>query len=178
VIVGPEGPLVAGLADKLRAVDIPVFGPSARAAILEGSKGYSKDFMAKYGVPTAAYGRFTEPAKAKAFLDKFSAPYVLKADGLAAGKGVVIAATRAEAEAEIDAMLGGKFGTASASLVIEEFMEGEEPASSLFVMARPPCRWPARRTTSASAMATPDPTPAAWALTLLRRSSMRRCKRS
>jgi phosphoribosylamine--glycine ligase len=126
VIVGPEVPLVMGLADKLRAADIPVFGPSAKAAILEGSKGYSKDFMAKYGIPTAAYGRFTDTAKAKAFLDGFKSPYVLKADGLAAGKGVVIAATRAEAEAEIDAMLGGKFGTASASLVIEEFMEGEE----------------------------------------------------
>lgn len=126
VIVGPEAPLVAGLADRLRAIDIPVFGPSARAAILEGSKGYSKDFMAKYGIPTAAYGRFTDPAKAKAFLDTLSPPYVLKADGLAAGKGVVIPETRAEAEAEIDAMLGGKFGKASASLVIEEFMHGEE----------------------------------------------------
>jgi phosphoribosylamine---glycine ligase len=126
VIVGPEAPLVAGLADKLRAIDIPVFGPSARAAILEGSKGYSKDFMAKYGIPTAAYGRFTEAAKAKAFLDRFSAPYVLKADGLAGGKGVVIAETRAGAEGEIDVMLGGKFGAASASVVVEEFMAGEE----------------------------------------------------
>jgi phosphoribosylamine--glycine ligase len=126
VIVGPEAPLVAGLADKLRAIDIPVFGPSARAAILEGSKGYSKDLMAKYGIPTAAYGRFTEASKAKAFLDRFSAPYVLKADGLAAGKGVVIVETREEAEAEIDAMLGGKFGAASASVVVEEFMAGEE----------------------------------------------------
>jgi phosphoribosylamine---glycine ligase len=126
VIVGPEVPLVAGLADKLRAIDIPVFGPSARAAILEGSKGFSKDFMAKYGIPTAAYGRFTDPAKAKAFLDTFRPPYVLKADGLAAGKGVVIAQTRVEAETEIDAMLSGKFGAASASLVVEEFMAGEE----------------------------------------------------
>jgi phosphoribosylamine--glycine ligase len=126
VIVGPEVPLVAGLADKLRAIDIPVFGPSARAAILEGSKGFSKDFMAKYGIPTAAYGRFTDPAKAKAFLDTFKPPYVLKADGLAAGKGVVIAETRANAEAEIDAMLSGKFGSASSSLVVEEFMSGEE----------------------------------------------------
>jgi phosphoribosylamine--glycine ligase len=126
VIVGPEAPLVAGLADRLRAIDIPVFGPSARAAILEGSKGFSKDFMAKYGIPTAAYGRFTEATKAKAFLDRFSPPYVLKADGLAAGKGVVIAATRTEAEVEIDAMLSGKFGAASASVVVEEFMAGEE----------------------------------------------------
>jgi phosphoribosylamine---glycine ligase len=126
VIVGPEVPLVAGLADRLREIDIPVFGPSARAAILEGSKGFSKDFMAKYGIPTAAYGRFTEPANAKTFLDTFKPPYVLKADGLAAGKGVVIAETRAEAEAEIDDMLSGKFGAASASLVVEEFMAGEE----------------------------------------------------
>ncbi|HPN04452.1 MAG TPA: phosphoribosylamine--glycine ligase [Hyphomonadaceae bacterium] len=129
VIVGPEAPLVLGLADKLRAIDIPVFGPSARAAMLEGSKGFSKDFMAKHNIPTARYRRFdtTQAAEAKAYLDTFDGPpYVLKADGLAAGKGVVIPETKAEAEAEIDAMLGGKFGSASASLVIEEFMHGEE----------------------------------------------------
>ncbi|MBI1361724.1 MAG: phosphoribosylamine--glycine ligase [Alphaproteobacteria bacterium] len=126
VIVGPEVPLVAGLADRLREIDIPVFGPSARAAALEGSKGFSKDFMARHNIPTAAYGRFTDASKARAFLDTLAPPYVLKADGLAAGKGVVIAGTRAEAEAEIDAMLAGRFGAASASLVIEEFMPGEE----------------------------------------------------
>ena len=129
VIVGPEVPLVLGLADKLRAIDIPVFGPSARAAMLEGSKGFSKDFMAKYAIPTARYRRFTteQAAEAKAYLDTFDGPpYVLKADGLAAGKGVVIAESKAEATAEIDEMLGGKFGSASASLVIEEFMHGEE----------------------------------------------------
>jgi phosphoribosylamine--glycine ligase len=129
VIVGPEVPLVMGLADRLRAIDIPVFGPSARAAMLEGSKGFSKDFMARYGIPTARYRRFdtTQAAEAKAYLETFDGPpYVLKADGLAAGKGVVIPETKAEAEAEIDAMLGGKFGAASASLVIEEFMKGEE----------------------------------------------------
>jgi phosphoribosylamine--glycine ligase len=126
VVVGPEGPLVAGLADRLRAVDIPVFGPSAKAAALEGSKGFSKDFMARHHIPTAAYARFTEAKKAKAFLDQLKPPYVLKADGLAAGKGVVIAEDRATAEAEIDAMLGGRFGQASSSLVIEEFMAGEE----------------------------------------------------
>ncbi len=125
-IIGPEGPLAAGLADKLRAIDIPVFGPSAKAAILETSKGWSKDFMARHGIPTAAYGHFTEAGAAKAFLDRLHAPYVLKADGLAAGKGVVIAPNRPEAEAEIDAMLGGRFGSASASIVIEEFMGGEE----------------------------------------------------
>ncbi len=126
VIVGPEAPLAMGLADKLRAADIPVFGPSAKAAQLESSKGFSKDIMKACGVPTAAYGRFTDPEVAKSFLDNFKPPYVLKADGLAAGKGVVIAETRAQAEAEIDAMLSGKFGDASAELVIEEFMEGEE----------------------------------------------------
>ena len=129
VIVGPEVPLVMGLADKLRAIDIPVFGPSARAAMLEGSKGFSKDFMARYNIPTARYRRFNadQAAEAKTYLDTFDGPpYVLKADGLAAGKGVVIAESKAEAEAETDAMLGGRFGTASASLVIEEFMHGEE----------------------------------------------------
>jgi phosphoribosylamine--glycine ligase len=129
VIVGPEVPLVMGLADKLRAMDVPVFGPSAKAAMLEGSKGFSKDFMAKYAIPTARYRRFTteQAAEAKAYLDTFDGPpYVLKADGLAAGKGVVIAESKAEAEAEIDDMLGGKFGAASATLVIEEFMHGEE----------------------------------------------------
>src|SRR5690606_30484475 len=122
-------PLVMGLADRLRAVDIPVFGPSQRAAVLEGSKGFSKDFMQRHGIPTARYRNFTsqQAAEAKAYLDTFDGPpYVLKADGLAAGKGVVIAESKAEAEAEIDAMLGGKFGTASATLVIEEFMKGEE----------------------------------------------------
>lgn len=129
VIVGPEVPLVMGLADKLRAMDVPVFGPSAKAAMLEGSKGFSKDFMAKHAIPTARYRRFNteQAADAKAYLETFDGPpYVLKADGLAAGKGVVIAETKAEAEAEIDDMLGGKFGAASASLVIEEFMHGEE----------------------------------------------------
>ena len=129
VIIGPEVALVHGLADRLRAIDIPVFGPSARAAMLEGSKGFSKDFMARHSIPTARYRRFNseQATEAKAYLETFdSPPYVLKADGLAAGKGVVIAETRAEAEAEIDAMLGGKFGHASSSMVIEEFMPGEE----------------------------------------------------
>jgi phosphoribosylamine--glycine ligase len=129
VIVGPEAPLVAGLADRLRALDIPVFGPSARAAMLEGSKGFSKDFMARYNIPTARFRRFdaSQAAEAKAYIDTFDGPpYVIKADGLAAGKGVVIPTSRAEAEAEIDAMLSGRFGAASTSLVIEEFMAGEE----------------------------------------------------
>lgn len=132
VVVGPEVPLALGLADRLRARGFDVFGPSADAARLESSKGFSKDAMDRYGVPTARFGRFNDALEAKAFLDSMSAPFVLKADGLAAGKGVVIVETRAEAEAEIDEMLSGKFGDASAELVIEEFMQGEE--ASIFVM--------------------------------------------
>ncbi|WP_417481069.1 phosphoribosylamine--glycine ligase [Maricaulis sp.] len=126
VVVGPEIPLCDGLADRLRAIDIAVFGPSKAASMLETSKAFAKDFYARHNVPTARYGVFDDAAKAKAFLDEFEAPYVLKADGLAAGKGVVIPETRAEAEAEIDAFLSGKFGDASRTLVIEEFMRGEE----------------------------------------------------
>ncbi|MEO9971772.1 MAG: phosphoribosylamine--glycine ligase [Hyphomonadaceae bacterium] len=132
IVVGPEVPLALGLADRLRARGFDVFGPSAEAARLESSKGFSKDAMDKYGVPTARFGRFTDSLAAKAFLDEMSAPFVLKADGLAAGKGVVIAETREQAEAEIEEMLSGKFGDASAELVIEEFMQGEE--ASIFVM--------------------------------------------
>lgn len=132
IVIGPEAPLALGLSDILRARGFDVFGPSKEAAKLEASKAFSKARMVKYGVPTAAYGEFTEAAPAKAFLKKMKAPYVLKADGLAAGKGVVIAETLAEAEAEIDEMLSGKFGSASATLVIEEFMHGEE--ASVFVI--------------------------------------------
>jgi phosphoribosylamine--glycine ligase len=132
VVIGPEAPLALGLADILRARGFDVFGPGREAAKLEASKAFSKGRMKKYGVPTAAYGEFTEPGLAKAFLRTMEAPYVLKADGLAAGKGVVIAASLAEADAEIDEMLSGKFGDASATLVIEEFMHGEE--ASVFVI--------------------------------------------
>lgn len=132
IIIGPEAPLALGLADQLRARGFDVFGPSQQAAQLESSKGFSKDRMAKYGVPTAQYGRFTDLAEAKAFLGTMTPPFVLKADGLAAGKGVVIAPDIATAEAEIEEMLSGKFGDASKELVIEEFMEGEE--ASIFVL--------------------------------------------
>ena len=132
IVIGPEAPLALGLADRLRARGFDVFGPSAEAARLESSKGFSKDAMDKYGVPTARYGRFRDALEAKAFLASMDAPFVLKATGLAAGKGVVIAESRAEAEAEIDEMLSGKFGEASAELVIEEFMAGEE--ASVFVL--------------------------------------------
>lgn len=132
IVIGPEAPLAAGLADRLRARGFDVFGPNKEPAQLEASKGFAKDIMARLGVPSAAYGRFTDPAEAAAFLRTLEPPYVLKADGLAAGKGVVIAPTLEEAEAEAEAMLGGKFGEAGAELVIEEFMPGEE--ASVFVL--------------------------------------------
>lgn len=126
VVIGPEAPLVDGLADSLRAANIPVFGPSAAAAQLEGSKGFTKDLCHEAGIPTAGYVRCTEEADALARLDDFPLPVVIKADGLAAGKGVIIAMTRAEAEAAIADMFGGSFGASGAEVVIEEFLEGEE----------------------------------------------------
>ena len=126
MVVGPEAPLVDGLADSLRGENISVFGPSKAAAQLEGSKGFTKDLCERAGIPTAGYVRTSSLDKATAALDRFEAPYVLKADGLAAGKGVVIAETRDEAEAALADMFGGQFGDAGAEVVIEEFMVGEE----------------------------------------------------
>ena len=126
VVVGPEAPLVDGLADSLREAGIAVFGPSKAAARLEGSKGFTKDLCERAGIPTAGYVRTTSLDEAKAALDRFAPPYVLKADGLAAGKGVVIADNRAQAEAALTEMFSGAFGEAGAEVVIEEFMEGEE----------------------------------------------------
>lgn len=126
VLVGPEGPLVAGIADDLRAENIRVFGPSKAAARLEGSKGFTKDLCARYDIPTAAYGRFGDLASAKAYVEKTGAPIVIKADGLAAGKGVTVAMTLGEAQAALDACFDGSFGTAGAEVVVEEFMTGEE----------------------------------------------------
>ncbi|HZB89963.1 MAG TPA: phosphoribosylamine--glycine ligase [Stellaceae bacterium] len=127
VVVGPEAPLVAGLVDRLEAAGIAAFGPSAAAAALEGSKGFTKDLCAKYGIPTAAYGRFRDAESAAAFVHRHGAPIVVKADGLAAGKGVTVARTVEEALAAIDAALRERrFGPAGAELVIEEFLAGEE----------------------------------------------------
>ena len=127
VVVVPEGPLVLGLVDRLRQVGIPAFGPGAEAAALEGSKGFMKDLCRRYEIPTAAYGRFTEAEAAKSFVASQGLPIVVKADGLAAGKGVVIAETLDQAMAAIDSMLGDRvFGAAGAEVVIEEFLEGEE----------------------------------------------------
>lgn len=133
VVVGPEAALEVGVADRLAEIGIPCFGPSASAARLETSKAFAKDFFARHGLPTAAYGVFETADEAARFLDTQTAPYVIKADGLAAGKGVVIAPTRPDADAAVTDMLGGRFGSAGARVVIEEFMHGEE--ASLFVLA-------------------------------------------
>jgi phosphoribosylamine--glycine ligase len=126
VVIGPEAPLVAGFGDALSAAGVKHFGPSKAAAQLEGSKGFTKDLCREAGIPTGAYGRFTDAAAAHAYLAAQPVPIVVKADGLAAGKGVVVAATRADAEAAIDACFSGAFGAAGAEVVIEAFLEGEE----------------------------------------------------
>ncbi|TCV76276.1 MULTISPECIES: phosphoribosylamine--glycine ligase [Neorhizobium] len=126
VVVGPEAPLVAGLADALRAENIMVFGPSAAAAQLEGSKGFTKDLCARYDIPTGAYRRFSHAAEAKAYVQQQGAPIVVKADGLAAGKGVTVAMTVDEALAAIDDCFDGAFGAAGAEVVVEAFLDGEE----------------------------------------------------
>ena len=127
-IVGPEIPLVKGIVDAFQAVGLAIFGPTAAAARLEGSKAFSKDFMARYGIPTAAYQTFTSLEPARAFLEKTGAPVVVKASGLAAGKGAVVCLTMTEAHEALDSMLGPNavFGTAGSEVVIEEFMDGEE----------------------------------------------------
>jgi phosphoribosylamine---glycine ligase len=126
VVVGPEAPLVAGVVDDLAVAGIKAFGPSKLAARLEGSKGFTKDLCRANNIPTAAYERFTAPGSAKEYLQKTCAPIVIKADGLAAGKGVVVAQTLDEANAAIDMMFEGGLGAAGAEVVIEEFMAGEE----------------------------------------------------
>jgi phosphoribosylamine--glycine ligase len=133
VVVGPEAPLVAGLADDLAAAGIACFGPGRAAAQLEGSKGFTKDFCREFGIPTGAYGRFDQVDAALSFARAKGAPIVVKADGLAAGKGVVVAMTQAEAEAAIRAMFDGGFGAAGAEVVIEDFLEGEE--ASFFALS-------------------------------------------
>ena len=135
-VVGPEAPLAAGVVDEFRANGLRIFGPTKAAAQLESSKAFSKDFMQRHGIPTAIYETFTEPAKAHAYIDKMGAPIVVKADGLAAGKGVVVAMTAEEAHEAIDFMLldnqlgvahnSGADGAAIPRVVIEEFLQGEE----------------------------------------------------
>jgi phosphoribosylamine--glycine ligase len=131
VVVGPEAPLVAGLADHLRAERIKVFGPSQFASQLEGSKGFTKDLCAQQGIPTAAYGRFRDKAAALAYVNDRGVPVVVKADGLAAGKGVTVAMSLNEARQAVEDIFSGRFG--AAECVIEEFLEGEE--ASFFVLS-------------------------------------------
>ncbi|MFC0206282.1 phosphoribosylamine--glycine ligase [Novosphingobium soli] len=126
VVIGPEAPLVDGLADSLRAEGFAVFGPSRAAAQLEGSKGFTKDLCARAGIPTGGYERVASEVDALAALERFGAPVVIKADGLAAGKGVTVALTLEEARAAVREIFGGRFGEAGAEAVIEEFLEGEE----------------------------------------------------
>lgn len=132
-VVGPEAPLVGGVVDRFQAAGLTIFGPTQAAAQLEGSKSFTKDFLARHDIPSAAYQTFTEVAPALAYLEKMGAPIVIKADGLAAGKGVIVALSEAEAEAAIRDMLeANAFGDAGARVVIEEFLEGEE--ASFIVM--------------------------------------------
>ncbi|KQY19926.1 phosphoribosylamine--glycine ligase [Rhizobium sp. Root482] len=126
VVIGPEAPLVAGLADRLRQGGIAVFGPSAAAAQLEGSKGFTKDICARYDIPTGAYQRFTSAEPAKAYIRREGAPIVIKADGLAAGKGVTVAMTLDEALDAVDSCFAGAFGDAGAEVVVEAYLDGEE----------------------------------------------------
>jgi phosphoribosylamine--glycine ligase len=133
-IVGPEDPLVAGIVDRFSEAGLACFGPSAAAAQLEGSKSFAKEFMARHGIPTAAWGKFTEVGPAIEFIRRHGAPIVVKADGLAAGKGVIVAHTTAQAEtAVLDMLAGNAFGEAGHRVVIEEFLVGEE--ASFIVMA-------------------------------------------
>lgn len=126
-IVGPEAPLVAGIVDRFNALGLPCFGPTAAAAQLEGSKAFTKDFLARHNIPTAAYGNFSELQPALDYIREQGAPIVIKADGLAAGKGVIVAMSLEEAEqAATDMLAGGSFGAAGARIVVEEYLDGEE----------------------------------------------------
>ena len=190
-VVGPEGPLVAGVTDRFRKDGLRIFGPTAAAAELEGSKSFTKDFLSRHNIPTAKYETFTDEEKAVAYIEKHGAPVVVKADGLAAGKGVIVAMdTETAVSAARDMLSGNKFGSAGSRIVVEDYLDGEEASFIVMtdgvnilpmatsqdhkrVTASIFCRWPPARTTSASATETPAPTPAEWAPTPLPRSSPR-----
>lgn len=164
-VVGPEVPLVAGVVDRFRAAGLRIFGPTAAAAQLEGSKAYAKDFLARHNIPTAFYAVHTDVDAALAYIREKGAPIVVKADGLAAGKGVIVAMTLAEAEDAVRDMLSGNaFGDAGArAWSSRSSSTARKPASFRWWTACMRCRWPPRRSTSASATAIPARTPAAWA---------------
>ena len=152
VVVGPEVPLMNGVVDAMEAAGIKAFGPKKAAAEIEGSKAFSKNLMKKYGIPTAKYEVFTDAEEARAYVEKEGAPIVIKADGLAAGKGVIVAETLGDARDAVDEILSGKaFGTAGNRVVIEEFMMGEEASLLAFTDGdgkggTPVCRLPLCRT--------------------------------
>ena len=170
VLIGPEAPLVAGLADDLDAAGVKVFGPSRAAAELEGSKGFTKDLCAEYGIPTAAYRRFDDARAAKAYIATQNLPIVVKADGLAAGKGVVIAETRQAANQAIDDCFGGAFGAAGAEVVIEAFLDGEEASFFALIDGETALPLAAAQDHKRAYDGDNGPTPAAWAPTRRRRS--------
>ena len=172
VVIGPEAPLVAGLADDLAKAGIKAFGPSRAAAMLESSKGFTKDLCAKYDIPTAAYGRFIDPGSAKGFVREAGAPIVVKADGLAAGKGVTIADSPIEAEAAIDAIMVERALRRSRRIGGHRGIPGRrrKPASLPWSTGKMCCRSSPPRTTSAPSTERPDRTPAAWGRTLPRPS--------
>lgn len=171
-IVGPEAPLVIGVVDAFQAAGLKIFGPSQAAAQLEGSKAFTKDFLARHRIPTAEYENFTEVEPALAYVRRKGAPIVIKADGLAAGKGVIVAMTLQEAEEAVRDMLAGNaFGDAGHRIVVEEFLDGEE--ASFIVMVDGENVVPmatSQDCTNASATAIPARTPAAWGPTPRRRS--------
>ena len=165
VVIGPEAPLVAGLGDALDAAGIKYFGPTKAAAQLEGSKGFTKDLCREFNIPTAAYGRFKDAASAKAFLAAQACPVVVKADGLAAGKGVVIAETQPRPRPRSTPASPARSGRRAPKSSSRNFSRARRRASSLSSTATMRCLFRRPRTTSASATATPAPTPAAWAPT-------------
>lgn len=169
-IVGPEAPLVIGVVDAFNAAGLAIFGPTKAAAQLEGSKAFTKDFLARHNIPTAGYKNCTEISDAKAFVRELTAttgyPVVIKADGLAAGKGVIIAQDQAEADAAIDDMLAGnKFGEAGSRVVIEEFLKGEEASFIVMVDGKTFCQWPPAKIIKPVITAITAQILAAWALT-------------
>lgn len=174
-IVGPETPLVLGVVDAFRKADLPIFGPTQAAAQLEGSKAFTKDFLARHHIPTGAYANFTEIEPALAYVRQQGAPIVVKADGLAAGKGVIVAMTLQEAEDAIQDMLAGNaFGHAGSRVVIEEFLDGEEASFIVMVDGVNVLLWPPAKIINASAIKTLAPILAAWALTRQLRWSRQR----
>ena len=170
VVVGPEGPLVAGIVDALATAGIKAFGPSRAAAQLEGSKGFTKELCREAGIPTAAFARFSDAEAARAYIRAQGAPIVVKADGLAAGKGVVVAETVEEALAAIDMMFSGGFGSAGAEVVVEECMVGEEASFFALCDGKNAVALPSAQDHKRVGDGDVGPTPAAWAPIRPRRS--------